>query len=112
MPVTATVTVPVVAVLLAVSVNVLVVVAGFTLNAVVTPLGSPDAAKLTLPLKPFCGVIVIVLAPLVPCTTVKLFGDAESVKFGTGADTGQLFTRLAALTLPIPVAKSQPVVVP
>ena len=111
-PVTVTVIVPMAAVLLAVSVNVLFVVAGFTLNAAVTPLGSPDADKPTLALKPFCGVIVIVLAPLVPCTTVKLFGDAESAKFGTGVETGQLFTRLAMFTLPIPVAKSQPVVVP
>lgn len=112
MPVIVTVTVPVVAVLLAVSVNMLVAVAGLVPNVAVTPPGSPDADKLTLPLKPFCGVTVIVLAPLVPCVMVKLLGDAESVKFGTGAETGQLFTKLAALTLPIPVAKSQPVVVP
>ena len=42
--------------------------------------------------------------------SVTLLGEAESEKFGPEA--GQLFTRLAALTLPIPVAKSQPVVVP
>jgi hypothetical protein len=76
-PVMVTVTVPVVAVLLAVSVNVLVVVAGFALNDAVTPLGKPDADKLTLPLKPFCGVTVTVLVPTVPCTIVKLLGDAE-----------------------------------
>ena len=78
-PVTVTVTVPVVAVLLAVNVNVLVVAVLLGLNEAVTPLGRPDADKLTLPLKPFCGVTVIVLAPLVPRTIVKLFGDAESV---------------------------------
>jgi len=78
-PVRVTETVPVVAVLLAVSVNVLVVVAGFGLNEAVTPLGRPDADKLTLPLKPFCGVTEIVLVPLAPCTTLRLFGDAESV---------------------------------
>jgi hypothetical protein len=111
-PLMVTVTVPVVAVLLALSVNVLVAVTGFVPNVAVTLLGKPEADKVTLPLKPFCGVTVIVLAPLVPWTMVKLFGDAESVKFGTGAETGQLFTKLAALTLPIPVAKSQPVVVP
>jgi hypothetical protein len=65
-PVMVTVTVPVVAVLLAVSVKVLVVVAGFVLNAAVTPLGKPEADKVTLPLKPFCGVTVIVLVPLAP----------------------------------------------
>jgi hypothetical protein len=76
-PVMVTVTVPVGAVPLAVSVNVLVVVAGFVLNDAVTPLGSPDADKLTLPLKPFCGVTVIVLVPAVPCVIVKLLGDDE-----------------------------------
>jgi len=78
-PVTVTVTVPVVAVLLAVNVNVLVVPVLLGLNDAVTPLGRPDADKLTLPLKPFCGVTVMVLAPLAPCTIVKLFGDAERV---------------------------------
>jgi len=83
-PVTVTVTVPVVAVLLAVKVSVLLlavlllaVLVG--LNEAVTPLGRPDADKLTLPLKPFCGVTVMVLVPVVPCAIVKLFGDAERV---------------------------------
>jgi hypothetical protein len=109
-PVTVTVNTPMAAVALAVSVKVLVLVAGFVPNDAVTPLGSPDEDKLTLPLKPFCGVIEIVLAPLVPCVMVKLLGEAERAK--CGVEAGQLFTRLAALTLPIPVAKSQPVVVP
>ena len=78
-PVIVTVPCPVVAVLLAVSVNVLVVVAGFGLKDAVTPLGRPDADKLTLPLKPFRGVSVIVLVPLPPCAMVKLLGDAETV---------------------------------
>jgi len=78
-PVTVTVTVPVAAVLLAVSVNVLVLAVLLGLNEAVTPLGSPDADKLTLPLKPFRGVTVMVLEPLAPCTIVKLFGDAETV---------------------------------
>jgi len=78
-PVTVTVTVPVAAVLLAVSVNVLVLAVLLGLNEAVTPLGRPDADKLTLPLKPFRGVTVMVLEPLAPCTIVKLFGDAETV---------------------------------
>jgi hypothetical protein len=61
-----TAAVPIVAVLLAVSVNVLVAVAGFGLNDAVTPLGRPDADKVTPPLKPFCGVTVIVLVPPAP----------------------------------------------
>ena len=77
-PVTVTMTVPVAAVLLAVSVNVLVLAVLLGLNDAVTPLGKPDADKLTLLLKPFCGVTAMVLVPLAPCTIVKLLGDAES----------------------------------
>jgi hypothetical protein len=75
--VTVTVNVPVAAVLLAVSVNVLELVVPPGLNDAVTPLGRPDADKLTLPLKPFCGVTVIVLARLAPCTTLRLLGEAD-----------------------------------
>lgn len=78
-PVMVTVTVPTAAEPLAASVNVLVAVAGLGLNDAVTPLGSPDADKLTLPLKPFCGVTVTVLVPLVPCVMLTLVGDVERV---------------------------------
>ena len=69
LPVTVTVTVPAVAELLAESVSVLelvglVVLVG--LKAAVTPAGKPEADKLTLPVKPFCGVTEIVLVPLAP----------------------------------------------
>jgi len=80
-PVTVTVTVPVTAALLAVSVNVLVLVVLLGLNEAVTPLGRPDADKLTLPLKPFCGLTVMVLVPLAPCVMLRLLGDVERVKF-------------------------------
>jgi hypothetical protein len=72
-----TVAVPVAAVLLAARVNVLVPVVLAGLNDAVTPLGRPDADKLTLLLKPFCGVMVIVVVPLVPWTTLRLLGEAE-----------------------------------
>ena len=58
--------VPVAAVTLAASVNELVVVAEAGLKVAVTPLGKPDADKLTLPLKPFWGATVMVLEPLDP----------------------------------------------
>ena len=109
-PVTVTVTVPMTAVALEVNVNALVLAVLLGLRDAVTPLGRPDTDKLTFPAKPFSGMTVIVLVPLAPCVIVTLLGEAESEKFGPEA--GQLFTRLAALTLPIPVAKSQPVVVP
>ena len=62
-PVIVTVTVPVAAVALAVRVMVLLPVAGFGLNAAVTPLGKADAERVTLPLKPFDGLMVMVLVP-------------------------------------------------
>src|SRR5260370_20503247 len=83
-PVMVTVTVPVVAVLLAVSVNVLLLVVevvGLGLNAAVTPLGRPAADMLTLSLKPFCGVTVTVLRPLLPCVIVTLLGAVEGPEF-------------------------------
>ena len=78
-PVTVTVTVPVAAVLLAVSVKVLLLAVLLGLNEAVTPLGRPVADKLTLLLKPFNGVTVMVLAPAAPCTIVTLLGEEESV---------------------------------
>ena len=72
---------PVVAVLVAVSVNVLALVVLVGLNEALTPAGKPDAERLTLPLKPFCGATVMVAEPEAPCTTVKVFGAAERTKF-------------------------------
>jgi hypothetical protein len=83
-PVMVTVTVPVAAVLPAASVKVLVLAVLLGLNDAVTPLGRPDADKLTLALKPFCGVTVMVLALLAPCAIITLLDDVESVKFGGG----------------------------
>jgi len=80
-----TVLVPVVAVPLAVSVKALLLVALGGLNDAVTPPGRPEADKLTFPLKPFCGVTVTVLVPVVPWIRVKVLGDTDSAKFGFGA---------------------------
>ena len=99
---------PYAAVGLAVKVSVLFELEGFGLNAAVTPLGRFDAERVTLPLNPPCGMIATTLVPLVPCIMVTAVGVAASVKFGFGA--GQLLTKFAALIVPIPVAKSQPVV--
>ena len=59
-PLMVTVEVPVLAVPLAVSVSTLLPVVGFVPNAAVTPLGNPDAARVTLPLNPFWPVTVMV----------------------------------------------------
>ena len=111
-PVMVTLAVPKGAVLLAVNVNVLVFAVLIGLNDAVMPPGSPEADKLTLPLKPFRGTTVIVLPPLPPWLMVMLLGNVERKKPGASPPAGQLFTKLAALSVPIPVAKSQPVVVP
>jgi hypothetical protein len=78
-PVMVAVTVPVVAALLTASAKVLVVVVEPGLNDALTPLGSPDADKLTAPLKPFCGETLTVLVPLPPWVMLRLVGDAERV---------------------------------
>jgi len=64
-PVMTTVVAPVVAVLLAVRLKMFVV--GLVeVNEAVTPLGRPEAARLTLPVKPPVGFTVIVLGTLLP----------------------------------------------
>ena len=65
-PVIVTVEVPAVAVLLAVSVRTLEVAEDAGLNEAVTPLGKPDAANATLPVKGLTSVTVIVSVPLAP----------------------------------------------
>ena len=78
-PVIVTDFVPVVAVLLAVKVTRLLPVVGFVPNVAVTPVGRPDAERVTLPVNPPLGVTVIVELPLLRCVTVKLLGEADSV---------------------------------
>ena len=95
-----TVTVPVAAVGVAVKVSVLVLVAGLGLKFAVTPLGKFEAERVTLPLKPSCGVIVMVVVAWPPCVTVTLPGLADKVKFGpVGAN---------ALIRPAPFGLPQP----
>jgi hypothetical protein len=110
-PETVTVTVPVAAVLLAVSFKALELVVLVGLKDAVTPVGKPEADKLTLPLKPFCGVTVMLLEPLDPCVIARLLGDAESVKFGGAATVSEMvvvFDRLpdipVTVTVTVPVA--------
>jgi hypothetical protein len=111
-PVIVTEAAPIVAVPLAVNVRTLVVVAGFVANTAVTPVGKADAVSVTLPEKASVGVIVIVLVPPAPpCVIVTLLGAADRLKFGV-VDAGHAFARFVTFTVPMPVAKSQPVVVP
>jgi len=115
-PVTVTVTVPVVAVLLAVRVSVLLLAVPLLgvlvgLNEAVTPLGRPEADKLTLLLKPFCGLTVMLLVPVVPCAIVMLFGDAEREKFGGAFTVRETVVLLVKLPdVPVTVTVTVPVV--
>ena len=84
LPVIVTGNVPTAAVLAAVRVTVLVVAVALGLNEAVTPAGKPEADKLTLPLKPNCGVTVMVFVPLLPWVMVMLLKEVESEKFGEG----------------------------
>jgi len=61
-----TVKFPVAAVADAERVSALVVAVGLGLKDAVTPLGKPEAERVTLPANPFAGVIVTVLPPAVP----------------------------------------------
>ena len=105
-PVMVTVTVPRVAELLAVRVSVLVVVVLVGLNAAVTPLGRPDAAKLTLPVNPLTAFTVIVLVPpAAPWVIVRLLGESDSVKLGE-EDPARALIIFCPLGLPHPVTRS------
>ena len=82
-PVITTVAFPGVAELLAVSVSKLVPVEiGFGAKVAVTPAGNPCAARLTLPANPNCGDKKMVDVPEPPSFTLRLFGEAESMKAG------------------------------
>ena len=90
----------------------LLVIAGLVPKLALTPLGRPETVKFTLPLNPFKGWTVMVVEPDAPCRKARLAGDAERVKPGCDEDVGQLLTKLVALMVPIPVAKSQPTLAP
>lgn len=104
-PVMVTVAEPVVAVLLAVRVIVLVEVVGLGLKEAVTPLGNPDALRVTLPENPPRSVTVIVLVPLLPCVMVRLLGESDSVKLADDEGASRLIIPVV-FGLPHPVHRS------
>ena len=95
-PVTVTVLVPVVAVEDAVKVSVEVAlpfaggVTGFVEKAAVTPLGRPDTLNVVAELNPFWLVTVTVLVAFVPCCTLTVLGEAETVKPAVPAPTAKI----------------------
>jgi len=110
-PVMVTFAAPTVAVLVAINVNVLVPVVFAGLKDAVTPLGRPDADKLTLPLKPLCGMTVTALVPLAPCAKLKVFGEADRLKVGGKATVSEIVAVLLKLpTVPVMVTGNVPVI--
>jgi hypothetical protein len=83
-PLTVIVAEPTVAELLAVRVSTLLPVVGLVAKAALTPLGRPDAASVTLPVKPFRPVTVMVDFPEAPRAMLRVAGEAPSVKLGAG----------------------------
>jgi hypothetical protein len=79
-PVIVTVDVPTVAAALAVNVSTLVEVVGLVANAAVTPVGRPDAARVTEPANGLTSVTVIVSVPLAPCAIDRVDAEGMSVK--------------------------------
>src|SRR5580700_9837565 len=73
-PVIVTEAKPVAAALLAAKVIVLVVAVWGELNVAETPLGKPEAESLTIPLKPFTSLMVIVALSVEPWLTKTLLG--------------------------------------
>jgi hypothetical protein len=108
-PVIVTVELPVVAVELAVRVSTLVPVVGLVPKAAVTPLGRPDAARVTLPLNPPTSVTVMVLLPLLPCVIDRLLGESDSVKLGVVDPANRLMIPVV-FGLPQPLHRSKPVI--
>jgi hypothetical protein len=104
-PVMVTVAEPVVAEELAVRVSTLLPVVGLVPKDAVTPLGKPDAARVTLPENPSTSVTEIVLVPLLPWVMERLLGEAESVKLGVSEPANRLMIPVV-FGLPQPVHRS------
>jgi hypothetical protein len=102
--VTVVLNVPVVAVLLAVKLRVELPLPGAAIDAglklAVTPLGSPEIESATEELNPFETEVEIVLAPELPCVTVKLVGEALRAK--SGLDPGlKTISRIGCSSIPL-----------
>ena len=78
-PVMVTLEVPAAAVLLAANVTMLVAVAGFVPNVAVTPVGKPDAARVTAPVNPPTSVTIMVSVALLPAVTDSAAAETESL---------------------------------
>jgi hypothetical protein len=104
LPLMVTVYVPGTAVVVLLKYKVLaLVVVGFGLNEVVTPLGTPVAENLTLPAKPLTGFIVIAMVACEDSGMLTLLGDVVTVKSGAAAVTVKVTVVECIIAPPEPV---------
>jgi len=109
-PVTVMVVVPAVTGFAAISVSVPAPFARFAENVAVMPVGSPEAAMVTAPLKPFSGVTAIAVAALPPGPTEMLAGVAEMVKLGAAVMVSAIVVLLLRLPeVPVTVSVETPI---
>jgi hypothetical protein len=95
---------PAVAVLLAVKVTTLVPAVFGAANEAVTPLGSPDADRLTVLLKPFCGMTVTIPVAVAPRGSPRLAGSSDRVKFGAVMVSPMVVALVSAPEAPFTIA--------
>jgi len=62
------------------------------LRVVVTPVGAPEAERLTAALKPPTEATVIVDVPEPPCTIVRVVGEADNEKSGAAVTVRLMIT--------------------
>ncbi len=75
----------------------------------VTPVGKPEAASATVPLKPFRAVMAMLLAPLAPGLMLTLAGVAEIVKLGGATMVSAMVALLTAVPdVPVMVTVETP----
>ena len=91
-----------------VSVSVLLVVADDGLNNAVTPVGRPEAARFTAPVKPFCGATVTVSVPVVSGAMESDDADEDRPNAGVFPDPVRLLISGWPAGVPHPVARSYP----
>ena len=101
-PVIVTVALPMVAALPTVNISPLAPVVGLVPKLAVTPLGNPDAARVTLLVNPLAPVTVMVSEAVFPCITESAGIAAASVKLGAALTLSAIVVE--ALRLPeVPV---------
>jgi hypothetical protein len=97
--------------LLAVSVSTLEPLAGLGLKLAVTPLGNPDATRVTPPVNPFAGVTVMESVLLPPWFTDRVPSEGASMKLGAALTVrAMVVVSVRVPAVPVMVTVPEPVV--